>query len=153
LPCAATVTTSGCPTFDYSNMWGAGIGFDFNANKGPPDGNGEKHAWNPVAHGVTGVSFELSAIPTPGFRVEFPMQLLDTESAQVGLPNGSTTDDHPDGAPYWGATASFGNSPVKVSPEVNVVHFTDVRKPGNAPTYVFDTARLLGIQFHVPAVK
>lgn len=153
LPCMPGVSTSGCPTADYSNMWGAGIGFDFNANKGPPDGDGVKHTFNPADHGVTGISFELDKIPPPGFRVEFPMVLLDSEASLVNLPSGATTDDHPDGAPYWGASSSFVNSPVVVSPQVNVVRWDAVRKPGTNPTYVFDQARLLGIQFHVPAVK
>jgi hypothetical protein len=153
LPCATGVTTSGCPTSDYSNMWGAGIGFDFDANKGMPEGDGAKHTWDPRAHGVTGVSFELDQVPAPGFRVEFPMLLTDDEAAAVKLPSGSTTDDHPDGAPYWGASSSFGNSPVMTSPSVNVVRWDSVRKPGTAPTYVFDKSRMLGIQFHVPAVK
>ena len=153
LPCKPGVATSGCPGSDYSNIWGAGIGFDFNANKGMPDGDGAKHPWNPDAHGVKGVSFELDVVPRPGFRVEFPMVLLDTEAAQVALPNGATTDDHPDGAPYWGASSAFGDSPVVVSPQVNVVRWEAVKKPGTSTTYVFDKARLLGIQFHVPAVK
>jgi len=153
LPCMPGVTTSGCPTSDYSNMWGAGIGFDFNANEGAPDGDGAKHTWNPADHGVTGISFELDKVPPPGFRVEFPMVLLDSEAMLVSLPSGATTDDHPDGAPYWGANSSFGNSPVVVSPQVNVVRWDAVKKPGTATTYVFDKARLLGIQFHVPAVK
>ena len=153
LPCAAGVTTSGCPSSDYSNMWGAGIGFDLNADKGPPDGDGAKHPYNPALHGITGVSFELDTVPQPGFRVEFPMLLTDGEAAAVGLPNGSTTDDHPDGAPYWGANSSFGNSPVVASPQVNVVRWDAVKKPGTSASYVFDPSRLLGIQFHVPAVK
>jgi len=153
LPCKPGVTTSGCPGSDFSNMWGAGIGFDFNANKGMPDGDGAKHPWNPDTHGVTGISFELDVIPRPGFRVEFPMVLLDSEASQVALPNGATTDDHPDGAPYWGANSAFGDSPVVLSPQVNVVRWDAVKKPGTSTSYVFDKARLLGIQVHVPAVK
>jgi hypothetical protein len=153
LPCQPGVTTNGCPTMDYSNIWGAGIGFDFNANKGMPDGDGVKRPWNPDAHGITGISFELDVAPRPGFRVEFPMVLLDSEATAVMLPSGATTDDHPDGAPYWGADSSFRDSPVAVSPQVNVVRWDAVKKPGTAMTYVFDKTRMLGIQFHVPAVK
>jgi len=153
LPCKAGVTTQGCPDSDYSNLWGAGIGFDFNAEKGMPQGSGAKHVWNPAEHGVTGISFELDVKPLPGFRVEFPMLLLDSEASQVSLPNGATTDDHPDGAPYWGANSSFSDSPVMPAPFVNVVRWDNVRKPGKDATYVFDKARLLGVQFHVPAVK
>jgi hypothetical protein len=133
-------------------MWGAGIGFDFSANKGWPEGDGAKKPWNPDAHGVTGISFEIDRVPGPKLRVEFPLLLTEQEALAVSLPPGSTTDDHPDGAPFWGATRDFGTSPVVVSPEVNVVRWDQVKKPGTSQSYVFDRARLLGLQFHVPAV-
>jgi len=126
LPCKTGVTTSGCPESDFSNMWGAGIGFDFNAEKGPPAGNGAKSTWDPDAHGVVGVSFELDTVPSPKLRVEFPMRLPDEEATAVNLPSGSTTDDHPDGAPYWGADTSFSASPVVTSPNVNVIRWDAV---------------------------
>ena len=151
LPCKAGVTTSGCPDHDFSNMWGAGIGFDFNALGGTDGGTTVKSPWNPDEHGVLGVAFELDAVPAPGLRVEFPLRLTDSEAQTVNLPPGSTTDDHPDGAPYWGGNASFSNSPV--SPGHNELHWAEVKKPGTTPSYVFDKARLLGIQFHVPAVQ
>lgn len=151
LPCKPGVTTSGCPDHDFSNMWGAGIGFDFNADKSTDAGPGAKNPWNPDTHGVVGVSFELDTVPAPGLRVEFPLRLTDAEAQSVSLPSGSTTDDHPDGAPYWGADTSFDNSPAVVG--VNVVRWEAVKKPGTTASYVFDKARLLGVQFHVPAVK
>jgi hypothetical protein len=152
LACKPGVSTSGCPDHDFSNMWGAGIGFDFAAEKGPPEGNGKKSTWNPDEHGVVGISFELDMVPAAKLRVEFPMQLTADEASAVNLPPGSTTDDHPDGAPYWGADASFSGSPVVTSPEVNIVRWDAVKKPGKEATYAFDKSRLLGIQFHVPAV-
>jgi hypothetical protein len=151
LACKAGVTTSGCPDHDYSNMWGAGVGFDFNAAKSTDAGSGAKNPWNPDTHGVVGISFELDGVPGPGLRVEFPMRLTDDEARSVNLPAGSTTDDHPDGAPYWGADSNFDNSPAAKG--INTVRWDGVRKPGTAATYVFDHARLLGVQFHVPAVK
>ncbi len=153
LPCPPGLTTSGCPDHDYSNVWGAGIGFDFNAEPGTAGESGKKKPFNPDAHGIKGVSFELDQVPASKLRVEFPQLLLDEEARAVNLPAGATTDDHPDGAPYWGATADFGASPVKASPDVNVIRWAQVRKPGAAPTYVFDKARMLGIQFHVLAVS
>jgi hypothetical protein len=152
LPCPANLTTSGCPAQDFSNMWGAGIGFDFNANKGEPEGNGEKRPWNPELHGITGVSFEIDAIPGPKLRVEFPQLLTEEEARAAMLEPGATTDDHLDGAPYWGASKDFGPSPVVVSPAVNVVRWDQVKKPGAPGAYAVDRARMLGIQFHVPAV-
>ena len=151
LACKAGVTTSGCPDHDFSNMWGAGMGFDFNAVAGMDGGTTVKSVWNPDEHGVTGVAFELDNVPAPGLRVEFPLRLTDAEAQTVNLPPGSTTDDHPDGAPYWGGNASFSNSPVQAGH--NELYWTDVKKPGSTPSYVFDKARLLGLQFHVPAVQ
>jgi hypothetical protein len=153
LACPPGLMTSGCPADDFSNMWGAGIGFDFNANKGPPEGDGAKRTWNPADHGVTGISFEIDRVPGPKLRVEFPQLLTEAEAQAVMLPGGSNTDDHPDGAPYWGADTNFSSSPVVPRPGVNVIRWDQIRKPGSAPTYVFDPARLLGIQFHVPAVQ
>jgi hypothetical protein len=153
LPCPTGLATSGCPASDFANMWGAGIGFDFNANKGMPEGDGKKNTFDPVLHGIKGVSFELDKIPGPKLRVEFPQQLTNEEASMVQLPAGSTTDDHPDGAPYWGADNNFSASRVVVSPEVNVILWDQVKKPGSSRSYVFDTARMLGIQFHVPAVS
>jgi hypothetical protein len=161
LPCvagsmAATIPTSGCPGngqaggFDYSSMWGSGIGLDLNADKGPPDGTGMKHPWNPDMYGIIGIRFTIEHAP-PALRVEFPMLLLDSEAAAdvPPLPPGSTTDDHSAGAPYWGAKPdkSYGNSPVVEG--VNTITWDQVSPP-QANIYVFDKARILGIQFHVP---
>lgn len=134
LPCGAGVPgcTAGSP--DYSNMWGAGIGLDLNA---AGDG-GAKHPWNATEHGVTGVAFELDEIPANGLRVEFPIVLPDT----------TTTEDHADGSPYWGAASNFPPSPVKVGR--NEVRFSGVTGPRTS--YTFDTTKILAIQFHVPAI-
>jgi hypothetical protein len=152
LPCVAGVTTSGCPEHDYSNMWGAGMGFDLNADKG--EEGGAKRPWDPllVTTGpIIGFSFDIDNVPLPKLRVEIPMLLTDAEAAAVTptpLPPGSTTDDHPDGAPYWGASSSYPASPVM--PGNNRVTWADIHPPRT--NYVFDTARMLGVQFHVPAV-
>jgi hypothetical protein len=151
-PCKPGVTTSGCsmtPSKDFANVWGAGIGFDFNANKGPPEGDGAKRTWNPATYGVVGVSFEIDNVPPAGLRVEFPILLTPAEATTASLPAGSSTDDHPDGAPYWGATSSFPNSKV-VAGAVNKVYFaTDVKPPRT--NYQYLPEKMLGIQFHVVA--
>jgi hypothetical protein len=162
LPCvmgsmAATIPTSGCPGMgaaggnDYSSMWGAGIGFDLNAEKGPPDGTGEKHTWNPDAVGVIGISFEIVNAPA-ALRVEFPMQLTDAEAAADTPPitaKPPTTDDHSAGAPYWGAKPDgmYGNS--KVTEGVNTITWDQIGVP-KMGIYPFDRTRILGIQWHVP---
>lgn len=156
LPCEMDLLTrcpncSGCPMADYSTMWGAGIGFDLNADKG--EEGGAKHPWNPAAAPggpIIGIEFTLDTKPLGGLRVEIPMLLSDSEAAMFMLPTGSTTDSHPDGAPYWGAGANgmYPNSPVDVG--VNRVLWTDIQPPRTG-NYVFDTTRILGVQFHVPA--
>lgn len=158
LPCvagsmAATIGTSGCPDHDYSNMWGAGIGFDLNADTG--EMGGAKHTWDPAAHGVVGVRFTIDAVPLPGLRVEFPMLLQDADAMRdtpISLPPGSTTDSHSAGAPYWGAQskgdAKYPNSPVVAG--VNTVLFATDVQPPKTSAYMWEPNRMLGIQFHVP---
>jgi len=135
LPCGPNVPgcTAGNP--DYSNMWGAGIGLDLNAEGGDA---GAKSPWNPDEHGVTGIAFEIDALPPGGLRVEFPMV----------LPDMTTTEDHPDGSPYWGATSNFQSSPAVVGH--NEIAWSAVLPPRTS--YTFDQKKILAIQFHVPAV-
>jgi hypothetical protein len=158
LPCvpgsmAATLLTSGCPDHDYSNMWGAGIGFDINADKG--EEGGAKHTWDPAAHGVVGIRFTIDAVPLPGLRVEFPMLLQDADGAKdtpVALPPGSTTDSHSAGAPYWGAQlkgdAKYPPSPIAAG--VNTIIFATDVQPPKLSAYAWEQNRMLGVQFHVP---
>ncbi|HTQ02966.1 MAG TPA: hypothetical protein VMI54_03885 [Polyangiaceae bacterium] len=169
LPCPASISTSGCPGNDYSNMWGAGIGFDFNADGAimNADGTttpGAKHTWNPAMYGVVGIAFTITGTPL-NFRVEFPMQLTAAEAAMdtppidpTTYPN-PTTDEHSAGAPYWGAQAKgdamFPKSPVMDGVE-NKIFFDDtsastgIQSP-KTTLYKFDTTRMLGMQFHVVA--
>jgi hypothetical protein len=162
LPCvagsmAATIPTSGCPGmgaaggYDYSSMWGAGIGFDLNADKGPPDGDGLKNTWDPMAHGVVGIKFTIVNAP-PALRVEFPIVLTAMEAASdtppvTAMP--ATTDDHSAGAPYWGAKGDgkYPNSPVQEGDNIITWDMIGIPKAG---VYTFETKRMLGIQFHVP---
>jgi hypothetical protein len=162
LPCimgsmAATIPTSGCPGMgaaggnDYSSMWGAGIGFDLNADKGVVGAPTVKHVWDPGAHGVIGIRFTIVNAP-PALRVEFPM-LLTAAQAMADTPPITTmpptTDDHSAGAPYWGAKpdSSYGNSPVMEG--VNTITWDAIGVP-KANIYTFDKTQILGIQFHVP---
>ncbi len=73
--------------YDYSNIWGAGIGFDFDLDPTVKERDfqviADRDPWDAAAHGVIGVSFELEwngpeleleqerRIP---LRVEFPVQ-------------------------------------------------------------------------------
>lgn len=114
---------------DYSNIWGAGIGLDLNATGGLVSTKG---VFDATAKGVKGISFDLSAVPLPGLRVEFA-----TPST-----NGSTA-----GNDYWGAAATYPNSPVKMGP--NVVTWDLVKGPMG---HAFTPGMIESIQFHVPTV-
>jgi hypothetical protein len=138
LPCGNGVPLCPPGTPDYSNMWGAGIGLDLNAEGATDGASGEKHPYDPEAHGVVGIAFDVSEVPPAKLRVEFPML----------LPDGTSTEDHPDGSPYWEATDDYPPSPVEVGR--NEVRWADVRPPRT--NYEFDRTKILSVQFHVPAV-
>jgi hypothetical protein len=136
---------------DFENVWGAGIGLDLNAESDPAASSGgsgspatHKSPWEPLEHGVVGVSFEIDSIQKGDdlvLRVEFP----------IVLPEGSehpTTESHPKGSPYWGATGAYVKSPVKQG--FNRFRFTDVKSP--VKDYTFESKHILAIQFHVPSV-
>ncbi len=168
LACPPDLTTSGCPMNDYSNMWGAGIGFDFNADGAVMNADGTttpgaKHVWDPDQYGVIGIAFTITGTPL-NFRVEFPMQLTAAEAAADSPPIDPavfptpTTDEHSAGAPYWGAQANgdgkFPKSPVMDGVE-NKIYFDDTSTMGiespKTTAYKFDRHRMLGMQFHVVA--
>jgi hypothetical protein len=149
LPCPPGMTTSGCPANDYANMWGAGIGFDFHTDR-----EGSRYVWDPAVYHVQGIRFTIDNVPLSGLRVEFPMLLHDEDAAAASppLPPGSTTDDHPSGAPYWGAQRN-GDSKFPVSPVTvgsNTIYLSEVEPPVLS-AYTFDPARLFGVRFHAPA--
>jgi len=155
LPCTAGLVSSGCPTFDYSNMWGAGIGFNLNQDK--MEDGGAKHTWNPDTYGVKGIAFDIDMVPLTKLRIEFAMQLPAGTVAADGTTPILTTDDHPDGAPYWGASSAFPPSPVV--PGHNVIHWAEVKSPYQtmgapaATHYNFDRTQILAVQFHALPAK
>jgi hypothetical protein len=138
LNCGPGIPACAEGTPDYSNMWGAGIGLDLNAEGATDAGPGMKFPYNPDDHGVVGIAFEVDQVPLGTLRVEFP----------IVLPDGTSTEDHPDGSPYWEADERYPPSPVR--PGRNEFRWADVRAPRT--TYAFDHTKLLAIQFHVPAV-
>jgi hypothetical protein len=163
LPCvagsqASLIPTSGCPGggmaggYDYANMQGAGIAFDFNRDVGPPDGDGLRKTWDPAAYGIIGIRFTITGLPASGIRVEFPLELTAAEAAADTPPvttTPPTSEDHSAGSPYWGAKGDgkYPNSPVVEG--VNTITWDTVGVP-KASVYSFDMSRLLGIKFHVP---
>jgi hypothetical protein len=104
-------------------MWGASMGFDFNYDAA-------KGTFNAITHGITGISFDLDAIPANGLRVSFPTPASDGTVA---------------GAAYWGATPSYPGSPVKVGN--NKVYWSSVTGPTGAG---FDPTMVESMYFSVP---
>lgn len=120
---------------NYSAIWGAGIGFDFNNGGTDDGGSGIKQTWDASAYGVTGFSFHIDTPPTGGqMRVEFPT------GAVVG-----TTDIN---SAYWGGETA--NLSPFTKPGDFSFHFTDVGGPMYlTPHMPFDKTKILSMQFHV----
>lgn len=149
---------------DYGNMWGAGIGFDFNPeNLRASSGEGEScvpGGWDATEHGVVGIAFDFewndpTHEPEPMLRVEFPVALpsegLTLEDATVTsegikdkgdtLDCGDPSEQHPSGSPFadapvvWG-TSGTSNDPSHVVVGHNEILWSDVK---GAPRKVADT--------------
>jgi hypothetical protein len=56
---------------DYSNIFGIGIGLDFNNQ------NGVKMVWDSTTSHVVGFKFHLTGVPAGGVRIEFPTTQTD----------------------------------------------------------------------------
>jgi len=113
---------------DYGNMFGAGIGIDFN-NPGGTKGTFD-------ASGYKGIQFKIDGdnVPT-AFRVEFPT------TATHGSTDGADYADA-DGMNNWPMTKIDKNA-------LNTIMFDRVHSPTKAAD-VFDVTHLEGVQFHVP---
>jgi hypothetical protein len=114
---------------EYSNMFGIGIGLDFN-NKG-----GVKMPYDATANKVTGFSFTVSGIPAGvSMRVELPIPATDA--------NGDA----------WSLTLSTdGSYTVDLS---TAVADPNGLRPAFVPTGTqpaFDPTKIESIQFHLPA--
>jgi hypothetical protein len=128
--------TNGMP--DYSDLWGAGIGLDFN---NPGGDAGVKGDFDMTPY--TGVAFDFSGttIPTNSMRVNFP---FDGE-------NGGSD------SPYWeGVTMAYSPLTVGAPPAVQhvTIHWADVGGPmylvgqGITPP-AFNIKKVQSIQFQV----
>jgi hypothetical protein len=126
IPCVAGVPN--CMGSDYSNIFGIGIGLDFD------NVAGVKTAYNAPMNKVTGFSFTITGVPTGGIRVEFPTTDTTTTGSDsyaiVVSKDGSYTTNLVTGA-----------APPALSPSFPATGFTDP---------AFNAAHLLSIQFHVP---
>jgi hypothetical protein len=128
---ACNTGVAGCSGSDYSDIFGIGIGLDFN-NMG-----GNKQPFNATMNNVTGFEFDITGVPAGGVRVEFPT--VDT--------SGGTTQYEA----YAKAITKDGHYRIDLSTST-----TDTYAIGDkiytAPTGQpsFDPTKLLSIQFHVP---
>jgi len=115
---------------DYTGIWGAYIAMGFNVAAGDA---GTQSPYDATAHGITGISFDIDAVPTSALRVEF------TTSAVPG-----TTDTE---EAYWGG-ATLNSSPVIAG--TNSFIWSAVSGPMYETNYpAFDPTKILSIQFHV----
>ena len=120
------------PDFDYSTMWGAGIGFDL-IREGWKS-HGAKHVWDPMAvTAPTGPLHRLRIrdrhLPLPGLRVGDPHAAPRTPRLR-GTPTRSRPAPPrtpPGRCPYWGAGRRTPNSPVVPAPEPRA--WTDIMPP------------------------
>ena len=78
------------PVLDYSNIFGAGIGFDLN-NPGLNTGASMKLPFDAATRMVIGVSFDLDEVPATGLRVEFP---FGTTATPAGVWRPSPSVEH-----------------------------------------------------------
>jgi hypothetical protein len=114
---------------DYTNIWGIGIGLDFN-NPGTM-----QLPFDAPAHKVIGFSFDITGVPAGGIRVEFPT--TDT--------NASGFDSYAivvaGSGHYQADLTTSATDPHKLRPSFTPA--TGMREPP------FNPANLLAIQFHV----
>ena len=132
---AAQVIPDATGTLAWPYIWGNIIGFDVNNPGTLTDGLTKRSVYDAAAHGVTGVSFDIDALP-PGGHLRVAFQTRGTES----------------NAAYWGgATADL--SPFGL-PGHYEVRWSDVAGPlylTNPPP--FDPTTLEAIHFQVVATN
>jgi hypothetical protein len=115
---------------DYSNIFGIGIGLDFN-NQG-----GVKMPYNATMNNVVGFSFDISGIPsTATVRVEFPEAATNASGDAWAITASPNTTSYAVGL---SSTAMGGLLPLKPS-------FTSTTTQP-----AFDATAVQSIQFHVP---
>jgi hypothetical protein len=127
LACVAADTTCAPPS-DYSNMFGIGIGLDFN-NVG-----GVKMAYDAPTNKVTGFSFHITGVPAGGISVELPT----TDTASMG--EDSYHIKVPSDGDYT-ADLTVGSTASELSPSFTLT--------GTGKEPAFTASDLLSIQFHV----
>jgi hypothetical protein len=115
---------------DYSDVFGIGIGLDFN-NMG-----GTKASWDAVANKVVGLTFTIAGVPAGGIRVEFP-----TTDTITGIQDAYAIAVMTDGT-YTADFNTMMSDTHHLSPSFN--------PPKGSTEPAFNASNLLSIQFHVP---
>ncbi len=133
---ATVITRDGGTSPDYADIYGIGMGLDFN------NVDGVKSPYDAPAHYVIGVQFTVTSSGVfPPLRVEFPT----TETNNVGGSN-DPYDFSPEGpgqySVYWEDLAN----PYPPVVGMNVSYLP----PAGSTQPIFNPAHLLSIQFHVP---
>jgi hypothetical protein len=124
---AKVIDKTGSTMPDYSDIFGIGIGLDFN-NMG-----GTKLPWDATKTNVTGFEFDITGVPAGGIRVEFPT-VQTTNGFQDSYAITVAGDGH-----YQADLSTTSAHKLKPS-------FTP---PTGMTEPAFDPTMLLSIQFHV----
>jgi hypothetical protein len=119
---------------DYTNMFGIGIGLDFN-NQG-----GVKMPYSATANHVTGFSFHLSGVPAAGIRVEIPSSPADPTGNAWAMTSAGSVTIKADGD-YIADLTTMVSDPHHLGPS-----FTPAAGTTQQP---FDATKIASIQFHV----
>jgi hypothetical protein len=115
------------PNYDYSNMFGIGMGLDFN-NMG-----GTKAAWPATTNHVKAFTFHLTGVPKTGIHVEFP-----------------TTDTTAMGQDSYAVTAmTDGDYTADLDTTAGDLHKLGPAFAAPAGQPAFNANNLLSVQFHV----
>ena len=132
----ATVITRDGASPDYADIYGIGMGLDFN------NVDGVKSPYDPLAHTVIGVRFTVTSLGAfPPIRVEFPT--TDTDNV------GGSDDPYDFSPPGPGEYSVYWEDLANPYPPVvgtNVSYLP----PAGTTQPVFNPVGLLSIQFHVP---
>ncbi len=134
---AVVMNKSGSP--DYSDLWGAGIGLDFNN----PGGDSGQPAGYLDLSAYAGIEFDFSAdvLPTNAMRVNFPFKTMHNTDSPFWM--GATTAS----SPLTGTTAAPQHVKVAWGDVGGPFYLTQQTPPVTPPA--FDPTAVQAIQFQV----
>jgi hypothetical protein len=145
---AKVIDKSGTSVSDYTDIYGMGIGLDFNNPNhavGAPTLASTKMPYNAVANNVVGFSFDVSGVPLGGIYVEFPT--LETSAgfdAEAGGP--------PSGQdPYMLVVYRDGHYQANLTTDTKQAYHLreEVAPPAGMTEPPFDPTMLLAIDFRL----